>query len=109
MSRDPILHALGLRVRRTLLFLWLALMMGLGLWGWVLLGWDGLGASALWTVTRAVLATGAQYPVWALILHGCGVIGVLATAVLYLVAALWWRKRGDVHRRGARFIDRREE
>jgi hypothetical protein len=109
MSPDPIVSALLLRIQRGVLFLLVALVVTLGLWGWVLLEWVDLAAGDLWSTTLAAVDADQWHRTTALILRGCGVIGVLATLVLYLLVALWWRRSGDVHRRGTKFIDRRED
>lgn len=108
MSHDPILHAIGVRIHRTVLFCALALLLGLGLWAWVLVAWYDVSAGDLWSTTVAAVSTDDRHSTSVLLLRGCGLVGALFTAVLYLLVALWWRRSGDVHRRGTRFIDARE-
>jgi hypothetical protein len=107
---DPILSALGVRVRRVAIFVGLTPAIGLGLWLWLLLGkfdkdwqdWRGLLELTQTAWSGADLVGG-------LFLRGCLIISVQAMLVVYLGLALWWRRSGDVHRRGTRFIDRRED
>ena len=108
MNGDPILHAIALRVKRALLFAACSLLLTIGLWLWAVLGWYDKELIDLGALTRGALAAGADQRTPTLVLRGCAVIGGLVTTVAYLLVALWWRYRGDVHRRGARFVDARD-
>lgn len=108
MSTDPIMNALGVRARRAALFLLLTGAIWLGLWSLVMVR----AYDVLWTELHLVALQSwppASNITLALLWWGCCVIAVQGTTIVYLVIALWWRKSGDVHRRGTRFIDRRED
>lgn len=107
-DRDPILNALKLRFERFILFVVLSALISIILWIWVLLGWFDVEFSSIWQLSKEAYSAAEESKSIVLILRGCGVIGVLSTSVAFLVAALWWRKSGDVHRRGAQFIDARD-
>lgn len=108
MNNIPILVALKARLFLIILFLGLSFLTSLFTWSWVLLGWfDFSIESAIQLTVEALLGTEDGKSI-VLIFGGCGVFGILFTSVMYLLASLWWRKSGDVHRRGTQFIDARE-
>lgn len=107
-DRDPILNALKLRFERLVLFIVLSALISLAIWTWVLLGWFDFRFTSAWKLTKEAYLTIEEGESIVLIFRACGVIGVLITSITFLVAALWWRKSGDVHRRGAQFIDARD-
>ena len=107
-TRDPILNALKLRFERLVLFIILSALILLALWAWVLLGYFDLNLASIWRFTKDAFLTNEQNRVAALILRGCGIVGVLTSSVMFLFAALWWKRSGDVHRRGTQLIDARD-
>ena len=107
-GRDPILNALKLRFERLVLFIVLSAVISLAIWTWVLLGWFDFGFASAWQLTKEAYIATEEVKSIVLIFRACGVIGVLTSLVSFLVAALWWRKSGDVHRRGAQIIDARD-
>ena len=107
-SHDPILNAIKVRFERLVLFIVLSALISLALWTWVLLGWFDFGFASAWKLTKEAYFTVEEGRSIVLIFRACGVIGTLTSLVIFLVAALWWRKSGDVHRRGAQFIDARD-
>ena len=107
MNQDPILHAISLRFQRCMLFVVLALGLWLTLWIVLLIRGYDLRGTDLLHATRIAFDPDGDMTI-ALLCWGCGVISGLAVMVLYLLVALWWRARGDVHRRGTRFIDARD-
>lgn len=107
-GNDPILNAIKVRFERLVLFIVLSALISLALWIWVLLGWFDFGFASAWQLTKEVYLIAEDGKSIVLILRGCGVVGVLTTSVIFLLAALLWRKSGDVHRRGAQLIDARD-
>jgi len=107
MTTDPILDQFSIWFRRAMLFLVLSLIIAMAIWLWVLLAELNLTSGDLpfwlknaWTPS----ISGSKLP--AIILCGALTIGVLSASVLYLIIGKWWKKRGDVHHRGARFDER---
>lgn len=100
---DPIIDHFAIWFRRTLLFILLALLQAAALSLWVLLIELRVTSNDLQFWLRAAWASTADNKLPAVILYGSLSIGILTTSVLYLLIARWWKKRGDVHRRGARF------
>lgn len=107
-DRDPILNALKLRFERLILFIILSALISLALWAWLLLGWFEFELGNFWQLTKEACITSDEKKSSVLLFRGCVVIGVLSSSVAFLVAALWWRKSGDLHRRGAQFVDARD-
>lgn len=107
-AHDPILSAIRLRIERFILFVVLSALISIILWAWALLGWFDVEFSSIWQLTKEAYSTIEEGKSIVLILRGCGVIGILTTSVIFLITALWWRKSGDVHRRGSQFIDARD-
>lgn len=105
---DPILTAVGVGLRRIALFFFLIAGVWLGLWLWVLLGKYQLDWHEIEALTRAAWPPTSNLTT-SLLFWGCCAIGVETTLVVYLVAALWWRRVGDVHRRGTKFLDERRD
>ena len=106
-AHDPILNAILLRAQRALLFGLLVILLSCGLWVWVLLEWYATPWLDLWVMTKSSWEAGVGSTA-TLLLKGCLAIGLLTATLAYLTVALWWRRSGDVFRRGARFIARRE-
>jgi hypothetical protein len=106
-AHDPILHAIWLRIQRVLLFFGIAAGAWMALWLYVLMDCYSVAVADLLAMTRAAWPPAANATT-ALLWWGACAIGVLTTAVLYLLVALWWKRSGDVHRRGTRFIDARD-
>ena len=107
---DPILDELGVGVRRIGMFLFLTFSTWLCLWLWIWVLFHGyqLNWPAIARVTRAAWPPAADLTI-ALLFWGCCALGVETTLVVYLTVALWWRGRGDVHRRGTKFLDERRD
>ena len=109
MNRDPIFTAIAVFIGRVVMFVILSVAGWLLLWLLVLThGYQVQEWRSLWRITREAWPP-THDTTLALLWTGCGLIGVLTTLVVFLIVALWWRKSGDVHRRGTRFIDRRED
>lgn len=109
MNRDPIFTAITVLIGRVAMFVFLSVAGWLLLWLLVLThAYQVQEWRPLWRITRQAWPPSDDTTL-ALLWTGCGLIGVLTTLVAFLVIALWWRKSGDVHRRGTRFIDRRED
>jgi hypothetical protein len=108
MSRDPIFTAITVLIGRVAMFVLLSVAGWLLLWLLVLSESYGVAWRQWLPVTREAWPP-AHDTTLALLWTGCGLIGVLTTLVVFLTVALWWRRSGDVHRRGTRFIDRRED
>ncbi len=100
--RDPILHALGVIINRTLLFIGLSLAQAIELWLWFWMHFKH------WSLLEAVRAVAEAWPlsfdVFASVVAMAVVwIGIANSAILYLALGRWWQSRGDVmHRRGSR-------
>ncbi|MGV3582859.1 MAG: hypothetical protein ACO1N8_11200 [Methylophilus sp.] len=107
-AHDPILSAIRLRFERFILFIVLSALISIISWVWILLGWFEIEFGSIWQLTKDAYSPTEKGKSIVLIFRSCGVIGVLTTSVTFLVAALWWRKSGDVHRRGAQFVDARD-
>ncbi len=107
MNDDPILNAIKVRFERFILFFIFSALISIALWIWVLLGWFDFDFLSAWQLTQEAYSSSADKSIM-LILRGCCVVGGLTTLLTFLIAALWWRKSGDVHRRGARFVDARD-
>lgn len=108
-NRDPIINAIHVVFGRVVTFFLLSVAGWLLMWLLVLMhGYQVREWRALWHVTRRAWPP-ADDTTLALLWTGCGLIGVLTTVVVFLIVALWWRRSGDVHRRGTRFVDRRED
>lgn len=104
---DPIAHALSLYFIRSLNFLGWSLVLLIVLWLGLLTGWFDYPLDEQWAITRLAL-TNAN-PWVSTVFWLCVSVSVLLTTVAYLAIALWWRQRGgDLHHRGARFIDQRD-
>ena len=108
MSHDPILNAIQIRFERAILFIVWATALSTAIWVWILLGYFDLKFASIWQFTKDAFLTNEQNRVAALILRGCGIVGVLTSSVMFLFAALWWKRSGDVHRRGTQLIDARD-
>lgn len=106
MVRDPIWTAMHLRLQRIVMFLVLSALMGLAVFAAVLLAYFDLNWRDIWLHLRAAWMP-ADDTLHDILLRGSALIGVLLTIVVHLVAALWWRGSGVVHKRGTRFIDDR--
>lgn len=106
-AHDPILSAILLRLQRALLFCFLAILVACSLWFWVLLEWYATPWGDFLAMSKASWEARAGSTA-ALLLKGCLAIGLLTATLAYLTVSLWWRRSGDVIRRGARFLDRRE-
>lgn len=105
MSQDPIIETFNIAFRRCLLFVLLSLLLAAILWCWLLKSQFDVPARDLIDWARATWSpTGKKV----LFVFACGslTIGTLTTTVVYLLIGRWWKKRGDVHRRGARFDER---
>lgn len=100
---DPIIDHFAIWFRRTFLFLVLSLLQAIALSLWVILVEFGVTSNDLQFWLRAAWASKAGNKLPAIILYGSLTIGILTTTVVYLLIGRWWKKRGDVHRRGARF------
>jgi hypothetical protein len=61
--------------------------------------------SELWSISKSIWQ-GRQNFVATALFYGCYTWSLLATTVMFLAAALWWRGRGDTrHHRGAQLVD----
>lgn len=102
MSRDPILDTISIAFYRCLLFILLSVVFAAILWCWLLMNQFDVSVRDLIDWVRAAWTpNGKKVP----LVFACGslTIGILTTSVVYLLIGRWWKKRGDVHRRGARF------
>ena len=100
-------HALVVGARRIWRFLRWSFAAWAVLWGWVMaldygIGWGDM-LSTTWTVISNPTSRIART-----LLYGAGVISCETVLIFFLVIGLWWKSRGDVYRRGALPIDRRE-
>ncbi|MET3138206.1 hypothetical protein AAKU61_002572 [Undibacterium sp. GrIS 1.2] len=100
---DPIIDHFAIWFRRTLLFIVVALLQAIALSLWVLLVEIHVTNNDLQFWLRAAWSPTIDNKLPAVILYGSLAIGILTTTVFYLLVSKWWKKRGDVHRRGARF------
>lgn len=105
---DPILNAIQIRIQRFFLFIIWSFLFSVILWIWVLLGWFDVGLDSVWRLSKTAYLASEEDKTIVLVFRGCGLVSVLTTSVTFLVAALWWSKSGDVHRRGTQFIDARD-
>lgn len=109
MAHDPLLHYLKLLFQRTLFFVILALLQGLGLWLWLWMHFE------VKSMLEALGLLGIAWPLSLDSFHSVLAMGMLwigagNTALLYCLLGHWWNRRADVlHRRGSRFFDEREE
>lgn len=102
MRRDPIMDVFSMWFHRCTLFLLLSLLTAFGLWCWLLMAHFDVAVRDLIGWARAAWTpAGSKIP--AVFAYGALAIGTLTTSVVYLVIGQWWKRRGDVHRRGARF------
>lgn len=100
---DPIIDHFAIWFRRTLLFIVLSLLQAIALSLWVLVIELHVTSNDLQLWLRAAWSPTIGNKLPAVILYGSMSIGILTTSVVYLLIGKWWKKRGDVHRRGARF------
>lgn len=100
---DPIIDHFSIWFRRTLLFVVLALLQAIVLSLWVLLVEFRVTSNNLQFWLHAAWTSTDENKLPAVIMYGALTIGILSTSVIYLLIGKWWKKRGDVHRRGARF------
>jgi multisubunit Na+/H+ antiporter MnhB subunit len=106
-TSDPILNHFKVVSQRVLLFIFLATLVSAGVWAWLLLGLYDLSTQAALIASRAALPT-VTNRTGAIMLVGCGVIGLLTVSNFYTLVGWWWSRRADVHhRRGAQLTDRR--
>lgn len=107
MSHDPILNAVSVFFRRLSLFVWHVVLLAAALWSWLILGWFDRPYTELWGYTKAAFAPSADPTPLPVLFWMCAVIAFLAVAVVFLLAALWWKRKGSIHHRGAKFVDAR--
>lgn len=101
MTSDPIIGLFSIVFRRAMLFILLSASLACGLWCWLLISRFNVPVHDLIDWVRAGWTpTDSKVP--AVFLSGALTIGVLTTSVIFLLIGKWWKKRGDVHRRGAR-------
>ena len=106
-QQDPILNVIGVVINRIILFLLLGASFGTGLWLTMLIVGYQATFSELWSISKSLLQ-GRQPFIATAVFYGCYTLGFLVVAVMFLLAALWWRGRGDtLHRRGPQIIDGR--
>jgi len=107
MTHDPILRVFSIWGRRITIFVITSTLFSLVAFGWCLSEMN-IGMDQWPSALMNSFDFSAQ-PILSLLLRGCIAIGVLLTTVIYLVVALWWRGRSQVHyQRGGRLIDHRD-
>lgn len=101
---DPILHVLGIKLYRAFLFCACSILIALAIWFFVLMKCIGVKfdelprwAAEAWPPVSSMAAAALFWQPIA--------IGILTMTVTYLVIGRWWKKRGDVHSRGARLSE----
>ena len=104
---DPVIGSILVGTRRVVLFVVASLFIGSGLWLTTLIRGYQATFGNLWPWTVGVWDGRGDFFATALF-YGCYTLGFLVVAVMFLLAALWWRGRGDtLHRRGPQIIDGR--
>jgi hypothetical protein len=104
---DPIIDAFAITVRRVLLFIIFAAAISITLWCLLLAHAWGIGLRGWWPSTVAVWSGRVDF-IHSFTFYHCIATGPLVMIVIYLTAAIWWRRHGEVHhRRGSRFNDDR--
>lgn len=102
MTHDPILSTFSIVFRRLMLFILVSLLLALIVWCWLLMVHLDVPTRDLIEWVRATWTPGDR-KLPAVFAGGSLAIGILTASIIYLLVARWWKKRGDVHRRGARF------
>lgn len=105
MNRDPIVEHLSMWLQRLVWFLVLSLLQATALWLWVLLSKFDVDRDGLMLWLKLAWTPVNNNPLPQVMVAGALIIGHLNTSVVYLLIGKWWKKRGDVHQRGARFDD----
>lgn len=106
MSHDPVLNAISVFFRRLGLFVWHVVLLTAALWSALILWWFDRSYTELWGYTKMVLAP-SEHPELTGYFFLCASNAFLAVAVVFLLVALWWKRKGSIHHRGAKFVDAR--
>ena len=105
-SRDPIKSQILLFLSRIADFAFLLAVLTSGLWiGCLWFGFRLREIDEMWRCTGAAW-DGSNRTCW-LVAHLCFGVGFATTVNVFLGAALWWRRTGERHHRGATLIDER--
>lgn len=106
MSHDPVLNAISVFFRRLSLFVWHVVLLTAALWSGLILWWFDRPYTELWPYTKAAFVP-SERPELAAYFFLCAGNAFLAVAVVSLLIALWWKRKGSIHHRGAKFVDAR--
>lgn len=105
---DPVIGSILIGIRRVVLFVVVSLVIGSSLWLTMLVRGYQATFSNLWPWTVGVWDGHGDFFATALF-YGSYALGFLLVVVMFLLAALWWRGRGDtLHRRGPQIVDGRQ-
>jgi len=105
---DPVFGSILIGIRRVVLFVLMSFAIGSGLWLTTLLRGYQATFSDWWPWTVGVWDGRGDFFATALF-YGSYALAFLVVAVMFLLATLWWRGRGDtLHRRGPQIVDGRQ-
>jgi hypothetical protein len=105
-THDPILQSIGTFCRRLIQFCALTMVVAVALWTFLVTQVFYRSYAEVWSFAVYAFDPNTN-PTTATIFWGCATVALQFVVILFLLAALWWRRKGSVHRRGSTLVDTR--